>query len=666
MKKMLMNLLTSGIETELETGVRSRVVFLNSVTLAGGIMIALFSALGFSSGNTSLGLACLVSAAVVFANFAFVRLTKRFVAGGAVDCGVIFFFYYYLVLTGGEAGSGILWIMTYPLITLFLLGPLWGSAVALVFLAATAVAIFTPSLNVANFPPLYSARIVGTFFFIWVFGLIYELVRRSAQSRVETANANLTAVTKELVTEKKQTDDILQSVREGIFLLGADHCLGGSYSAHLESVLERTELEGTDFLEIIAPAIGEKEMDSVRDYLGFFLSGSVNEALLADINPLAEVGLVLAKSDGSSAFKRLRFSFSRIASPSARFPILGVVSDVTDEYELKTRLDQEEKDHRRRMESLFQIIHVDPAMMREFIADTEAELETVNELMRQEGGSGKDVLETLFQSAHAIKGNAALLGLTEFSAKVHSFEDRVKAKLEGGHEWRDLLELTLGLAEIAKELENIKALIDKILRFQTDVKAAGLEDSNLLRFSVEKLVKQEAARSGILAVAEFQGFGRRTVPNEYRKLVKDVLIQLIRNSFAHGFESPEIRTQKGKTEVGRINLSLEWAEDSFTIRYADDGKGLDAGAIRRKAKAIPEIASQVDGMNGGELAKLIFRPGFSTSALTDMGSGRGVGMSLVKSRIADAGGKLAVKSAAGRSLEFAFTLPLGLTERAVS
>jgi chemotaxis protein histidine kinase CheA len=198
------------------------------------------------------------------------------------------------------------------------------------------------------------------------------------------------------------------------------------------------------------------------------------------------------------------------------------------------------------------------------------------------------------------------------------------------------------------------------------VKAAGLEDSNLLRFSGEKLVKQEAARSGILAVAEFQGFGRRTVPNEYRKLVKDVLIQLIRNSFAHGFETPDLRLQKGKTEVGRISLSLEWAEDSFTIRYADDGKGLDAGAIRRKAKSIPEIASQVDAMGSGELAKLIFRPGFSTSSVTDMGSGRGVGMSLVKSRITDAGGKLAVKSAAGRSLEFAFTLPLGLSERAVS
>ena len=98
MKKMLMNLLTSGIETELETGVRSRVIFLNSVTLAGGIMIALFSALGFSSGNTTLGLACLISAVVVFANFTFVRLTKRFVAGGAVDCGVIFFFYYYLFI----------------------------------------------------------------------------------------------------------------------------------------------------------------------------------------------------------------------------------------------------------------------------------------------------------------------------------------------------------------------------------------------------------------------------------------------------------------------------------------------------------------------------------------------------------------------------------------
>ena len=661
-----MDILTAGIRTELEAGVRSRIIFLNAVTLAGGIMIALFSAVAFSSGQRVLGIASVCASAVVFVNFAFIRLTKRITVGGAVDCAVIFLYYYYLVLSGGEAGSGVLWIMTYPLITLFLLGPVGGTAMTLAFGVATAVAVFHPSLNAAKFPALYSVRVIGTFFFIWVFALIYEQVRRRTQSRLVAANESLNKVTDELVAEKKQTDDIMGNVKEGIFLLSSDLKLGDSHSTHLESILERKDLAGFDFMSLVAPALGEKNRAATVDYFQLFMSGSVNEDLMAEINPLSDVDFSFAREDGTTAFKRLSFSFTRVASLSSPYPILCVVSDITDEYELHKRLEAEEREHRREMESLFQVIHVDPVMMREFIADTESELESINELMRVEGASGREVLETLFQSAHAIKGNAALLGLAEFSAKVHQFEDQVKEKLEGGHEWRDLLQLTLGLAEISGELDSLKSLIEKVLQFQTDTKNAGLADSSLLRYSIEKLVKKESTRTGIPAVVDFEGFGRKTVPDEYRKLVKDVLVQLIRNSFAHGFESDAARKASGKCEEGHISLSLQWGADSLTLKYADDGQGLNSAAIRAKAKTIPEFAAAADTMDSSELAKLIFRPGFSTARGTDMGAGRGVGMSLVKRRVSEAGGRLSVRSAPGKYLTFGITLPMPLSAKAVS
>ncbi|MFA6507777.1 MAG: ATP-binding protein, partial [Treponemataceae bacterium] len=374
----------------------------------------------------------------------------------------------------------------------------------------------------------------------------------------------------------------------------------------------------------------------------------------------------IARADGTTAFKRLRFAFTRVASFASPFPILGVVSDVTEEYELQKRLAAEEKEHRREMEGLFQVVHVDPIMMREFIADTESELESINELMRIEGASGKEVLETLFQSAHAIKGNAALLGLAEFSAKVHQFEDKVKEKLEMGHEWRDLLQLTLGLAEIARELESLKALIEKVLNFQTDTKSAGLADSSLLRYSIEKLIHRESSRTSIPAGVDFEGFGRRTVPDEYRKLVKDILIQFIRNSFAHGFEPSAERLAAGKSAEGRISLVMQWGPDSLTIKYMDDGQGLNARAIREKAKTIPEFAENADSLDANALAKLIFRPGFSTASGTDLSAGRGVGMALVRRRVSEAGGKLTVKSSPGKYLEFAITLPMPLSAQAVS
>lgn len=660
------NLLTAGTGTEFNLDRRSRIIFLNAVTMAGGVMIALFSVIGFFSGNLRLAEACAIAALVVFANFSFIRRTKRFTAGAVVDCAVIFLFYYYLVLTGGESGSGVLWIMTYPLITLFLLGPVGGTIISGLFLIAVAVALFLPSLNVSRFPALYSARVVGTFFFIWVFALIYELVRRASQEKLQAVNARLTKVTDELVAEKKQSDDILSNVREGIFLLSRELRIGEAYSAHLESIFEGGALAGKDFLGLVASTLAERERAGVADYFDLLVSGTVNEDLIAEINPLSDATLTLTTPEGATVSKRLRFAFTRIASLASPYPILAVVSDVTEEYELQRRLTEEEAEHRREMEGLFQVVHVDPVMMREFIADTESELETVNDLMRSENPSRTEVLQALYQSAHAIKGNAALLGLNRFSEKVHDFEEAIKEKLQAGHEWRDLLEFTLSLAAITRELETLKALIDQILRFQTETKSASLADSSLLRYSIEKIVRRESSRTGVLATVSFDGFGRKSIPDEYRKLVKDILIQLIRNSFAHGLESPELRRAAGKAEEGRLSLSVEWGSDTLTLRYSDDGRGLNFEKIRQKARSLEEFAGIADSLGPGDLVKLLFRPGFSTAESLDLSAGRGVGMALVKTRVNKAGGRIAVKSAPGKYLEFAITLPFPQSAQAVS
>lgn len=661
-----MNVLLAGERREMHIGEQSRIIFLNAVTLAGGLTIALFAAISYASGNLELGRACAAASAIVFVNLAFIRLAKRYTLGGIVDCALIFVFYLYLAYSGGEAGSGVLWSMTYPLITLFLLGPAWGSAIALTYGAAVGVTIFHPALNRAGFPVLYSVRVLGTYFFIWTFALIYELVRRATLTQLVSANQNLRVVTEELVSEKKQTDDILANVLEGIFLLSGDLNLGAAHSKHLERLLECDRIEGASFFDILKPGLSDRDLEAVRDYFGLFTSGNVNEDLLKEINPLAEADFAFPRGGGVMVCKHLRFQFIRIASPDAPYPIMGVAVDVTDEYELKKRLEVEEKAHRRTMESLFQIIHVDPVMMREFIIDTEAELETVNELMRADGSSGREVLEMLYQSAHAIKGNAALLGLQEFADKVHLYEDAVKAKLEAEHEWRDLLELTLGLGDIKRELDGIKNLIDKILRFQTETKAAGLQDSSLLRYSIEKNVHKESARTGVPVTVEFTGFGRLSVPDEYRKLVKDVIVQFIRNSFAHAFEGSQARASAGKTQEGRITLAVEHGESALTIRYQDDGRGIDPERLRLVARTIPELASQADAMNAEELTALIFRPGFSTAESTTVGAGRGIGMALVMRRVTEAGGKLDVKSDPGRYTEFSIALPIPEAARAAS
>ena len=67
--------------------------------------------------------------------------------------------------------------------------------------------------------------------------------------------------------------------------------------------------------------------------------------------------------------------------------------------------------------------------------------------------------------------------------------------------------------------------------------------------------------------------------------MKEILVQLVRNSMYHGIETPASRAANGKDEAGRIELSIEKADGSIVMRVSDDGRGLDFQAIRERAES---------------------------------------------------------------------------------
>ncbi len=139
----------------------------------------------------------------------------------------------------------------------------------------------------------------------------------------------------------------------------------------------------------------------------------------------------------------------------------------------------------------------------------------------------------------------------------------------------------------------------------------------------------------------------------------DPLLHLVRNCLDHGLEPPEARIRQGKPRAGRLRLAADHQGDRVVITVADDGKGLDAAAIRGKAVErglIPADAS----MSEAELHNLIFLPGFSTAQKVTSVSGRGVGMDVVKRQIDLLRGAVELQSQPGRGTSFRLSLPLTL------
>ena len=141
----------------------------------------------------------------------------------------------------------------------------------------------------------------------------------------------------------------------------------------------------------------------------------------------------------------------------------------------------------------------------------------------------------------------------------------------------------------------------------------------------------------------------------------DPLIHLLRNALDHGVEMPGERELAGKPRKGRVCLSASQRGERIVIAVHDDGRGMDPDILRRKAVEKGVIdAVQASRLSEGECYELIFRPGFSTAATVSDISGRGVGMDVVKTRVAELGGTLQVHSTLGHGSELELTVPLTL------
>lgn len=149
----------------------------------------------------------------------------------------------------------------------------------------------------------------------------------------------------------------------------------------------------------------------------------------------------------------------------------------------------------------------------------------------------------------------------------------------------------------------------------------------------------------------------RTVIDE----IGDPLMHMLRNAADHGLELPEIRMKAGKPRLGTIWIEAGQQGDNVIIRVRDDGAGIDAEKIRKKALEKGQITSEEAAfMSEDDVVQLLFKPSFSTAEQVSDLSGRGVGLDVVKSKIEELGGDVTVESELGKGSTFIIRLPLTL------
>src|SRR5580658_2502963 len=527
---------------------------------------------------------------------------------------------------------------------------------------------------------LRSLLLAGTLVALLLLGAMLYYAYRSTKSAAEALDA------------QRQVENILGTVREGLFLIGRDLKLGATCSGSLKDLLHIENPAGQTFEEVLRTLVDEKTTKAALKFLGLLWRDKVHEDLIESINPLNQVEVAFAAPTGGTDTRYLAFSFRRVrGGDTSGDYILGVVGDVTDRVLLARELEQVKADNDSQAAVLLQILKVDPQQLGSFLTNADVAFRKSNAMLTAPGKEQEDLkkkLNGVFRELHAAKGEAASLGLSSFVQRIHAAEDflstlRAKTTLNGN----DFMPVVVKLDELMSHAASLHGMQDRVAGFRVAPPAVADKakkakdkekarakgdagDTTEVEAPVEDMptgpsidsqlqtLSQEVALSQSRPV-KLVTKGLDKVPVRLAGTVKDICIQMIRNSIMHGIESPEARRDSGKLEEGTLQVSFaEDGADEFLLTIEDDGRGLNYEQIIDKALKQGMVKpQQAMTLERAAVYKLIFQPGFSTASEVSEHAGRGVGLDAVSNWVRENGGNIAVSTVAGQYTRFKVVLP---------
>ena len=496
-------------------------------------------------------------------------------------------------------------------------------------------------------------------------GVLAALVLAAAAAWLQLTRGRSERVAREA---QEQTKDILKTVKEGFFLLDAGYKIGSVWSDALTRLFSRSDFAGLAFEDLLKNLVPPATLATATKYIKLLWGDRAHENLMKSINPLGQLEIHVETSTGQREARYLQFDFHRVMGAQGVKHVLVSVGDITASVMLAKELQESQENANQQVDMMLGVMHIDPVQLMSFLDATETGLQLVNAIMKEPARSDSEFrkkLDGLFRELHSIKGEASALNLMSVASRTHALEDMVgdlkkKPDLSGN----DFLPIVLKLDELLAHLRSVRELGSRlsVLRDSAPAPAADARASaaktaadelaHTLQSLAERLAHdhKKKFRLSLTGIAE--------IPRSYIPTMKDVLIQMLRNSAVHGIETADVRRAHTKDDTGAVRIEFRKGNDGFELMFEDDGAGLlpdqlKAAAVRKQIVTPQEAAA----MDTRAAMALIFRPGFSTQEHVSMDAGRGVGMDVVAKSVYAIGGKIGVTTNPGKFTRFKVSLP---------
>jgi len=384
----------------------------------------------------------------------------------------------------------------------------------------------------------------------------YNQIAEMKANELEDLSRNLNIL-------KEEGDTILNSVDHGLCLIDHNFKIGKRVSSVMYDIFETELLVERSLVDLLRPLITEKDIRTLESYLKLQFNPKTSNKQLDKFNPLKKIEITLNWDGKGFSNKHLGFNFERIINNDEIQAVLVTITNITDTVMLENQLKQANEEQERNTLLIMDIMRLDRQELSLFLTQTTRTLDDINDLLQNNGiidGETEiktdyvDLVEPIFRKIHNIKGNASMLSLKSVVSTTQTVESKLtELRSKKNINSDDFLGSLVELAYLRELLTNYDELNSTL--FSNSTFSAGTK-SNKLTTKSEKIVQElqnfidtlgdDLGKEAFLKAS----FPINDLSNDLLVANKNIMIQLIRNSMAHGIESAEERKKLGKWGVG--------------------------------------------------------------------------------------------------------------------
>lgn len=418
----------------------------------------------------------------------------------------------------------------------------------------------------------------------------------------------------------REISSILAALQQGLLTVDAHGVIEAEYSHAALTIFGVAELAHHKFSAFFTDAPLQNAIDK---YIALnFSEEHFSAQMLERANPLRKI-VYINRLDRKL---HLRFSFNPLVGANGVERLLILIIDETDEETLREKIDIAEANKRSEFDVLINMMQVPPALLQDFLAQQRLFLREGKSLIAAfERLANADFLKFATET-HALKGNALQFGFSELAEILHELEQLMQdaSKKQPSEERfiRHEISRCINAAESLilhrdQLIAHIKALVGQDTTEYTSL-------ASLKTFWLRQLEERAQRHSVRVSIALEFAAGTDIVLQQ----LHNVLVQFVRNTFAHGLEAPAERRAAGKDEAMHIGISSQLNAHGFEVYYDEDGRGFEQ---LKNVKMLP-----IEAMLQKKLT--------SAHKTATLEYGRGLGMNYVAHKIKELRGTVTFSS----------------------